>query len=67
MVAMVARLVTALATAALIGFGYVAGHEWEYWSSHGHNQLAGILAVAGASGAALSAAVLLASLAQDGR
>jgi hypothetical protein len=58
----VVRLVTGLGMVALIGFMYVAWHEWRYWSENFHNQLAGVLAVAGASGAALSLAVVLFSL-----
>jgi hypothetical protein len=59
------RFVTGLAMVALVGFGYVAWHEWSYWSSHGHNELAGVLAVAGASGAALALGVLIVSFALD--
>jgi hypothetical protein len=59
------RLVTGLSMVAVLGFGYVGWHEWRYWSEHGHNELAGVLAVAGASGAALALGLLLVSLALD--
>ena len=61
-----ARFGNVLAMFALIGFGYVTLHEWSYWADHGHNELAGVLAIAGAAGAALALAILLLMFALEG-